>query len=93
MPVRKNLFSLEEAVHKMTGLPAEKLRLGERGVLKPGNYADLVIFDPVNVIDQATYVQPHQYPQGIPYVFVNGKVVIREGKHTQARPGMVALRP
>ena len=88
----KKLFSLEEAVYKMTGLPAEKLGLRERGILTPGNYADLVIFDPVNVIDQATFVQPHQYPQGIPYVFVNGKVVIREGKHSQMRPGMVVVR-
>lgn len=83
----KKLFSLEEAVHKMTGLPAEKLHLHQRGLLKPGFFADLVIFDPATIVDRATYTQPHQYPAGIPYVFVNGKAVIRDGKHTQARPG------
>jgi N-acyl-D-amino-acid deacylase len=88
----KKLFSLEDAVYKMAGLPAEKLHLHQRGLLKPGFFADVVIFDPETVIDRATYSQPHQYPAGIPYVFVNGKVVIREGVHTQARPGKVMLR-
>ena len=76
----------------MTGLPAEKLHLHQRGLLKPGFFADVVIFDPQTVLDRATFTQPHQYPAGIPYVFVNGKVVIREGLHTQARPGKVVLR-
>jgi N-acyl-D-amino-acid deacylase len=88
----KKLFSLEDAVYKMTGLPASKLHLKQRGLLKPGYFADLVIFDPETVLDRATYTQPHQYPAGIPYVFVNGKLVIREGVHTQARPGLV-IRP
>jgi N-acyl-D-amino-acid deacylase len=88
----RKLFSLEEAVYKMTGLPAGKLRLHQRGLLKAGHFADLVIFDPNTVIDRATFIQPHQYPEGIAFVFVNGKVVIREGKHTQARPGKVVLR-
>jgi N-acyl-D-amino-acid deacylase len=83
----KKLFSLEEAVYKMTGLPAEKLHLHQRGLIKPGFFADIVIFNPETVVDRATFIQPHQYPAGISTVFVNGKVVIREGKHTQARPG------
>jgi N-acyl-D-amino-acid deacylase len=85
----KKLFSLEDAVYKMTGLPAAKLHLHQRGLIKQGYFADLVIFDPETVLDRSTYTQPHQYPAGIPYVFVNGKVVIREGVHTQARPGLV----
>jgi N-acyl-D-amino-acid deacylase len=89
----KKLFSLEEAVYKMTGLPAEKLHLHQRGLLKPGFFADVVIFDPETVADRATFIQPHQYPAGIPTVFVNGKVVIREGKHTQARPGRCLKKP
>jgi N-acyl-D-amino-acid deacylase len=83
----KKLFSLEEAVYKMIGLPAKKLHLHQRGLLKPGFFADVVIFDPETVIDRATFTEPHQYPAGIPYVFVNGEVVIREGVHTQSRPG------
>ncbi|MDR3575398.1 MAG: D-aminoacylase [Anaerolineaceae bacterium] len=88
----KNLFSLEEAVYKMSGLPADKLRLEQRGRLKAGNYADIVVFDPLKIIDRASYASPHQYPDGIHYVFVNGKIVVRNGMHTQARPGMVITR-
>jgi N-acyl-D-amino-acid deacylase len=83
----EKLFSLEVAVHKMTGLPAAKLGLHRRGFLKPGYFADVVIFDPETVADRATYTQPHQYPAGISTVFVNGTIVIRGGEHTRARPG------
>ncbi|MCL4559903.1 MAG: D-aminoacylase [Chloroflexi bacterium] len=85
----QKLFPLEEAVRKMTGLPAGKLKLHQRGLLKPGYFADIVVFNPQTVIDTATFTQPHQYPVGIEWVLVNGKVVIANGKHTGARPGMV----
>jgi N-acyl-D-amino-acid deacylase len=86
------LFPLEEAIRKMTGLPGEKLGLKDRGLVRPGYYADLVVFHPDQVTDRATFAQPHQYPAGIPFVIVNGKVVISEGTHTLARPGKVVLR-
>jgi N-acyl-D-amino-acid deacylase len=88
----KGAFPLEEAVRKMTGLPAQKLGLKDRGLLRAGYSADLVVIQPDQVADRATFAQPHQYPDGIPYVIVNGKVVISAGKHTLARPGKVVLR-
>jgi N-acyl-D-aspartate/D-glutamate deacylase len=85
----KKLFSLEEAVRKMTSLPAAKLRLKDRGLLRPGAYADVVVFDPETIRDAATFTDPHQYPVGIDEVLVNGHPVIAAGKHTGARPGKV----
>lgn len=85
----ERLFSLEEAVRKMTSLPAGKLRLKDRGMLHPGAFADVVIFEPDQVSDTATFADPHQYPAGIEWVFVNGQAVIASGKHTGARPGTV----
>lgn len=82
-------LSLEEAVRKMTSLPAERMGLTDRGVLKEGACADLVLFDPETIGDTATYVAPHQYPTGIPHVIVNGTSVVRNGKHTGACPGEV----
>ena len=76
----------------MTGLAAQKLRWAERGLLKKEYKADLVIFDPQTVADCATFEEPHQYPQGINHVVVNGKFVIRDGKHTGARSGSVLRR-
>lgn len=81
------VLSLEEAVRKMTSLPARKHRLTERGEVRPGWFADLVVFDPQTIVDRATYQQPRQYPQGIPYVIVNGRVVVDEGAHTGAPAG------
>jgi N-acyl-D-amino-acid deacylase len=89
----KKVLSLEEAVRKMTGFPAQKLGLRDRGLVKKGNWADLAIFDPNRVADRATYVSPHQYPEGIPHVLVRGVFVVRDGLHTGARPAGVLPRP
>ncbi len=86
------VISLEEAVWKMSGLPAHKLRWTDRGQLKRGFRADIVVFKPDTVADQATYEAPHQYPTGIVCVCVNGELVVRDGIHTQARPGVVLGR-
>ncbi len=88
----EQVLSLEEAIRKMTGLPAEKLRWTDRGLLKEGYRADLVVFDPDTIIDRATFQAPHQYPLGIRHVIVNGKPVVYNGSHTQARPGSVLGR-
>ena len=85
------LFTMEDAVHRMTAMPAQKFGLADRGVLRLGAYADLVIFDPATVIDTGTYNSPKRYPVGIPHVFVNGVAVVANGRHTNARPGR-ALR-
>ncbi|NLC59007.1 MAG: D-aminoacylase [Armatimonadetes bacterium] len=86
------VLTWEEAIHKMTGLPASRLSLARRGVLQVGAYADLVAFDPATVIDHATYEEPHRYPEGIRHVFVNGVAVVRDGKQTGALPGRVLRR-
>jgi N-acyl-D-aspartate/D-glutamate deacylase len=83
------LLRLEEAVRKMTSLPAWRLGLQDRGILREGMRADLVLFDADTVIDNATFTAPHQYPTGIEWVLVNGVVVVKEGVHTGARPGAV----
>ena len=85
----EKLISLEEAIRKMTSLPARKLGFKDRGVIKEGMAADIVIFDPKTVIDRATYMKPHQYPEGIEYVIVNGEIVVEKGKHTGRLPGKV----
>ncbi len=88
----RRLFSLETAVHKMTGMPAARLGLRDRGLLRPGFAADLAVFDPAAVRDEATFADPHRYPTGIPYVIVNGTVVVDGGRFTAAGTGRV-LRP
>ncbi len=88
-----NLFSLEQAIRKATSLPAQRLGIRDRGLLREGFYADIVIFDPETVIDKATYEDPHQYSEGIDYVLVNGEVVVDQGRITDARPGMVVRGP
>ncbi len=85
----KQIMSMETAIHKMTGMPAKKIQLTDRGVIRPGAYADLVAFDPVTVRDEATFTDPHQYPTGISTVVVNGVVTVREGAMT----GELAGRP
>lgn len=83
------LLSLEEAVHRMTGLTAQKLGLRDRGILAPGYAADVVVFDAHTVDDQATYEEPRQPPRGLPHVFVGGAWTVRDGAHTGARAGRV----
>jgi dihydroorotase/N-acyl-D-amino-acid deacylase len=85
----KHLLSLEEAVHKMTGMPAARLGLPERGQVREGWYADLVVFDPATVKDMATFEDPHQYPVGIPWVIVNGTVTVENGTYHDVRAGRV----
>ncbi len=80
-------LSLPEAVRMMTSMPAEKLKLKQRGSLVKNNFADITIFNPDTVIDNATFADPHQYPTGIEYVIVNGQVVIDQGKHTDIMAG------
>jgi N-acyl-D-amino-acid deacylase len=79
---KRNLVSVEEAIRKMTSLPAQTFKLWDRGLLRPGMAADVVIFDEKTVADRATFQQPKQYPTGIDHVLVNGQVVIEKGKHT-----------
>lgn len=85
----RGLMPLETAVHKMTGMPAARMGLTDRGVIEEGAYADLVIFDPTTVIDQATFTDPHQYPVGIDYVLVNGQFAVDAGTFVDARAGVV----
>jgi N-acyl-D-amino-acid deacylase len=87
----ERVISLQEAVRKMTGAPAQKLGLKERGLLREGYKADITVFNPKTVKDIASFNDPQQYPAGIPYVIVNGKIVIKDGEHTGVLPGK-ALR-
>lgn len=88
----RGVLPLEEAVRKMTSLPADRLGLSDRGRIRSGAVADLVVFDPAVVADRATFEAPHQYPVGIPYVLVNGVAVVDDGAMTAARPGQVLRR-
>jgi N-acyl-D-amino-acid deacylase len=85
--------ALEEAVRRLTSLPASNLKLRERGLLRAGYVADVAIFDPAQVTDHATFEQPHQYATGMRHVFVNGVPVLRDGEHTGATPGRVVRGP
>jgi N-acyl-D-amino-acid deacylase len=85
----EQVIALEEAIRKMTSLPAATLGLADRGSIAAGKWADLVIFDPATVADKATFEDPFQYPVGIDTVIVNGQVVLQDGQHTNARPGKV----
>lgn len=87
----EGIFSMETAVYKMTGLVAKTFNIPKRGFIKKGYYADIVIFDPETVIDQATYSHPHQYPLGVQAVLVNGQIAVRDGEHTGVLNGR-ALR-
>ncbi len=87
------VISLEEAIRKLTSLPAENLKLTKRGKLQPGYFADIVVFDPENVNDLATFEKPHQYAEGVVHVWVNGQQVLQNGVHTGAMPGRFVKGP
>jgi dihydroorotase/N-acyl-D-amino-acid deacylase len=89
----EKLLSLETAVHKMTGAPAARVGLRERGLIKEGMFADITVFDPAKVIDRATFESPNQYPAGIEYVLVNGKISVDKGQRTPALAGRVLRGP
>jgi N-acyl-D-amino-acid deacylase len=88
----RHVLTLEAAIHKMTGLPAGRLGLADRGRLAEGSHADIVIFDADRVRDRATFEDPHQYPDGIDYVIVNGALVVDDGRFTDVRAGRVLRR-
>ena len=89
----ERIIPLEEAIRRMTSLPASNLKLEGRGSLEPGSFADVVIFDPEKIQDHASYDNPHQYSTGVIHVFVNGQQVLEEGEHTGATPGRVVPGP
>jgi N-acyl-D-amino-acid deacylase len=89
----EKVIPLEEAVRKLTSLPAGNLKIRERGLLKEGYYADLAVFDPAKVQDHATYEKPHQYATGMRHVFVNGIQVLKDGEPTGAKAGRVVRGP
>jgi N-acyl-D-amino-acid deacylase len=85
----EKVIPLEEAIRRLTSWPAEVLKIRERGALKPGYFADVVVFDPATIRDHATFEKPHQYSTGVQHVWVNGMQVLRDGEHTGATPGRV----
>lgn len=89
----EKVLTLQQAVRKLAALPAENLKLKRRGRLKPGYFADVVVFDPIAITDHATFDKPHQYSTGMMHVFVNGIQVLRNGEHTGATPGRVVRGP
>jgi N-acyl-D-amino-acid deacylase len=89
----ENVISIEEAVRKLTSLPASNLKINKRGSLTEGYFADLAIFNPDTIQDHATFAEPHQYTTGMVHVFVNGEQVLRDGEHTGATPGQVVRGP
>ena len=89
----EKLMPLEAAIRKLAALPAENLKIRDRGKLIPGYFADVVVFDPARVQDHATYAKPHQYATGMVHVFVNGRQVLKNGEHTGALPGRIVRGP
>ena len=89
----EKLMTIEEAVHRLSGLPATNLGLTNRGFLKIGMFADVVVFDPQEISDRATFEKPHQFSTGVKHVFVNGTQVLKNGEHTNAKPGRALKGP
>jgi len=89
----EKVIPLAEAIYRLTGLPAERLKVRGRGYIKVGDFADLVVFDPMIITDHATFNDPHQLATGVSHVFINGVQVIRDGTHTGATPGRVVRGP
>jgi N-acyl-D-aspartate/D-glutamate deacylase len=85
----EKVLSLADAIRKMTAFPAQITGLTDRGLLRPGMAADIVVFDPATVNDKATFEDPNQYSAGFSYIIVNGTVVLDKGEHTGAKPGRV----
>jgi len=89
----EGVIPLEQAIRRLTSFPVQNLRLQRRGVLEPGSFADVVVFDPERIDDHATYDNPHRYATGVEHVAVNGTLVLRDGEHTEALPGRVVRGP
>lgn len=89
----EKVIPMEEAIQKLTSLPASNLKIKKRGSLVPGYFADVVVFNPLTIQDHATFEQPHQYSTGMMHVFVNGTQVLKDGEHTGAKPGRVVRGP
>jgi len=89
----EQVITLQEAIRKLSALPAQTMRIDRRGELREGFYADVVVFDPENIQDHATFVKPHQYATGMIHVFVNGEQVLKDGEHTGATPGRAVRGP
>jgi N-acyl-D-aspartate/D-glutamate deacylase len=89
----RGVLTLEQAIAHMTVVPARTLGLVDRGVLRAGAFADVVVFDAATIADRGTFTEPHQYPVGVWHVFVNGEAVMRGGALTGARPGRALRRP
>ncbi len=89
----EGVLTLEEAIRKMTSSVADRLELRDRGLLRAGHFADVVIFDPVTIADQATFENPHQLSVGVRDVWVNGVQVLSEGEHTGSTPGRIVDGP
>ena len=89
----RNILTLEEAIRKMTSLPASVLSIKKRGLIKEGYFADITIFDSNRIIDKATFENPHQYAIGVNFVLVNGIIVVENGIHNGKRPGRILYGP
>jgi len=89
----ERVLTLEDAIRRMTSFPAQRMGILDRGLLREGVWADVVVFDPDRVMDRATFLEPHQFPEGILYVLVNGEIVVEENKQTEKLPGKLLRRP
>jgi N-acyl-D-aspartate/D-glutamate deacylase len=89
----EKVMPLEEAVRKATSAVATRLSIPDRGLLREGFFADVTVFDPNTIIDRSTFEKPHVMSEGVRYVFVNGALVVRDGRHTGAKPGRVLRGP
>jgi N-acyl-D-amino-acid deacylase len=89
----EKVIPLEDAIYKLTTLPATNMKIEKRGALKEGYYADVVVFDPAKIQDHSTFQNSHQYSTGMSHVFVNGVQVLKDGEHTGATPGRVVRGP